>query len=327
VSQTPRILAVVAVLAVTAAAAVEASGGPYERHCFGAAARDPEHPCANPRLRRVVRPSPSQAAITPNSPCTPIQHADQLIVCRFGVDPAIASRTFALVGDSHATHWRAALEVVAQARAWEGLSITHTACPFTKATKNVRRFRRSQCARFTRELIRWLGRHPEVGTVVLAELTSTKGVRVRHGQSVFAAEVDGYVRAWKALPASVAHLVVIRDTPQIRGDTLACVEHAIAAHRPAGEACAVPRAAAIARDPAAVAAARLRSRPVDTVSLNRFICDAARCYPVVGGALVYKDTHHLTRVFGTTLGPFLLRKLDRLMRRWTAVRCPAGRCG
>jgi hypothetical protein len=37
---------------------------------------------------------------------------------------------------------------------------------------------------------------------------------------------------------------------------------------------------------------------------------------VIGGALVYKDANHLTTVFGTTLGPYLERLLDRLMEGW-----------
>jgi hypothetical protein len=54
----------------------------------------------------------------------------------------------------------------------------------------------------------------------------------------------------------------------------------------------------------------MRSSRVRLVDLNRFICDRRRCYPVVGGALVYKDQHHLTAVFATTLGPYLQRAVE-----------------
>ena len=43
------------------------------------------------------------------------------------------------------------------------------------------------------------------------------------------------------------------------------------------------------------------------------MCDRTRCFPVVGGALVHKDRGHLTRVFSTTLGPYVLRALNQLM--------------
>jgi len=40
--------------------------------------------------------------------------------------------------------------------------------------------------------------------------------------------------------------------------------------------------------------------------MDRYFCDAAVCEPVIGGALVQKDLHHLTAVFVRTLGPYLL---------------------
>src|SRR5215207_4939835 len=67
------------------------------------------------------------------------------------------------------------------------------------------------------------------------------------------------------------------------------------------------------RPSGAVAAARTREARVEGADLTRFICDTQRCFPVVGGALVYKDRHHLTTVFGTTLGPYLQRAVDRVM--------------
>jgi hypothetical protein len=109
---------------------------------------------------------------------------------------------------------------------------------------------------------------------------------------------------------------VIRDTPKMRGDTLACVARAMADHQRAGRRCAVARAAALERDPAAVAAARSRSPRVQGIDLSRFFCDARLCYPVIGGALVYKDVSHLMEVFASTLGPFLLREVERLMASW-----------
>jgi hypothetical protein len=36
---------------------------------------------------------------------------------------------------------------------------------------------------------------------------------------------------------------------------------------------------------------------------------------VIGGVLVHKDDHHLTVVFATTLGPYLLREVNRLVAR------------
>jgi hypothetical protein len=101
--------------------------------------------------------------------------------------------------------------------------------------------------------------------------------------------------------------VVIRDSPEARYDTLTCVGRAQARGEPAGPACAVPRAVALPADPAAAAAEELGSDRVRGVDLTSFFCGPSRCFPVVGGVLVYKDENHLTPLFARTLGPYLLR--------------------
>ena len=60
-------------------------------------------------------------------------------------------------------------------------------------------------------------------------------------------------------------------------------------------------------DALAAAAASLRSSRVRLIDLTPHFCDEARCYPVIGGALVQRDETHLTPVFATTLGPYILR--------------------
>jgi hypothetical protein len=138
-----------------------------------------------------------------------------------------------------------------------------------------------------------------------------------HGQSAAPAKGACLTRAWAALPASVKHIVVIRDVPLIHSDTLECVERAIARHRDAGTTCAIRRSSAIHRDPDVIAAERLHSRRVQVVDLTRFFCDREWCYPVVGGVLVFRDIYaHLTSVFATTLGPFLLEQVNGLMASW-----------
>jgi hypothetical protein len=69
-------------------------------------------------------------------------------------------------------------------------------------------------------------------------------------------------------------------------------------------------------DPAALAAARLRSPRVQLIDITSLFCDRRWCPPVIGGALVYKDMTHLTSVYATTLGRFLLRKVDKLAAAW-----------
>jgi hypothetical protein len=283
--------------------------------CFGAASRDPQQPCRNGGLRLTVVPTPREAPHLPNSPCAPVREGSAgPRVCEFGVPADQASATVALVGDSHAGHWRGALEKVAAAERWHGVSITHSSCPLSKALRDLPEPRRSRCARWKDETFRWFGHHPEVSTVFAAGLTGGTGVVPALGESEFATSMSGYRAAWDALPATVQHIVVVRDTPKglPHGRTERCIERALARRRSPGLACARRRDDALDPDPAFTAAVRLRSPRVQTVDMTDYYCSRRWCYPVVGGALVLRDQNHMTGVFSGTLGPYLLRAVGAL---------------
>lgn len=310
-------MAAIAALAITLAAGAQHAGARVAAgdapRCFGAAARDAAHPCHNPALRHMVRPAPAVAEKALNAPCAPVERVGQVGVCEFGTPAADATGTFALLGDSHAAHWRAALIPVAKAQHWRGLAMIQTGCPLSKATKVLPEPLYDECVRWNGEIGGYLGSHPEIQTVFVSSLISRFGVKVPPGGDMFETEVHGYMDAWKALPESVQHILVIRDDPKAQKGILSCIEHAIARGLRAGVACARSRRLALERDPAVVAARRLHSRRVRVIDLSDVFCGARRCFPVIGGALVYKDRHHLTRVFATTMAPILLRRVRALL--------------
>ncbi|MEY2516709.1 MAG: hypothetical protein QOJ89_4067 [bacterium] len=279
--------------------------------CFAAAARDPLRPCENPALRRAVVPTPDDAILTTNSPCAPLHEDGDLKPCGFGVAAADAQASIALVGDSHAAHWRGALEQVAQDKRWTGISITTSGCPLSRATPTLEpRGRRAKCGRWNAQLPGWFARHPEIHTV-FASQHSKADVVAPPGRDRGEIRVSGYRVAWRALPRSVRRIVVLRDTPLL-GFQNACVRGAIARQQNAGDRCALARGRALGSDDAVVAARRMRSRRVRVIDMTRFFCTRRRCEPVIGGALVFKDSEHMTDVFSTSLGPYLRRAIDAL---------------
>lgn len=280
--------------------------------CFGAAARDAAHPCSNPQLRLSVVPSPSEAVLVPNAPCTVVEPI--VNACAFGAPSPGATATIGLVGNSHAGHWRAALAVVALALGWHGVSVTRSSCPFMEATVQLPEPGQAQCARWTHGIPGWFEQHPEVATVFVTDQPTPPVVPAGHSQ--LAVQVGAYIAAWEALPASVRHIVVIRDNPYTHGNVLSCVEEAIARREPAGPKCAVPRNIALKTDPEVIAAGQLRSPRVQVIDMTHFFCDSRSCPAVIGGSLVYRDSTHLTRVFAATLGPFLLEEIRKLMAGW-----------
>jgi hypothetical protein len=107
----------------------------------------------------------------------------------------------------------------------------------------------------------------------------------------------------------VREIVVLRDTPKVLGDTDTCVQEAMSRHRRADLACAVRRRTALSQDSAAVAGASGREPRARVIDLTPFFCDGRRCYPVVGGALVFKDQNHMTETYAKSLTPYLQRAL------------------
>jgi hypothetical protein len=207
----------------------------------------------------------------------------------------------ALLGDSHGAHWRGALEVVAQALGWSAISITRSSCPFSRARAQLQSAAQTEtCGRWNRELAVWFAHHPEVQTVFVSENAYTR----------FAGDaVAGYRAAWRSLPASVRHVYVLRDTPIIVRPQAGCVVRLLHARRPIGRRCSQPRALDLLADPAAIAARGGADRRVRLIDLTSHMCAAASCPAVIGGVLVRKDGDHLTSLFSTTLGPYVLHAM------------------
>jgi hypothetical protein len=272
--------------------------------CFGAASRDAAAPCDNPTLDYSAKPSPAWAPLELNAPCHPLSWTRLPRVCWFAHRRKGSKATVALIGDSHASAWRSAVRVLARDRRWHALTIRRSSCPLNRAPRNSPPKESASCAEWVRATIRWLGRHAEIHTVFVTA-SAYAGVAVQPGQDPYAVAVNGAREALSSLPRSIQHVIVLRDTPRSSVDMFDCVARAEKAHEPTAGACALPRDQVLPPDPFVDAAQQLGAPRFGVIDLTRFFCDLTQCYPVVGGALVYKDISHMTTAFGTSLGPYL----------------------
>jgi SGNH domain-containing protein len=305
-------MVVAAAIALPLSAASGASDAP---ECFGAAARDDQHACEPWTSSRTVTPDPRTADSLPGAPCHFIEKRDVLSVCAFGRPESDAIATVALVGDSHAAHWRGALEVVAQAHGWRALSMMRSSCPLSKAVRDLDEPKFTLCRNWKTLVFQWFQEHPEVETVFVAGLTGGSGVKPAGGRSEFRTAVAGFRHAWESLPPTVKKIIVIRDTPKTRPDVTQCVEGAIQRGELPDRACSTTRRESLDADAAMVAAREWPSPRVQRIDLTHYFCGRRRCYPVSGGVLVLRDQHHMTATYSTTLGPMLLRKSAPLLAR------------
>ena len=278
-----------------------------EPRCWGAASRDPLAPCENPRLRYTVSPSPREALDAPNAPCATSTY-DEPTRCTFGSTSDDAVSTMALIGDSHAVHWRSALLTVASRRRWHGVSISRAGCPYTAATPRVPG---GGCVPWIAQVRDFIGSNPQIETVVFGQhrgrVVAPPGTNARRVQ------IRGYQRAWAELPESVRNIFVIRDTPYMRTYTGSCIEEARRRRREPARLCAVPRGTSLKPDPAAQAALESDDPRVQLIDMTHFFCGPTVCYPVVGGVLTHKDPTHISLAYGLTLGPYLLREMAEVL--------------
>jgi hypothetical protein len=274
--------------------------------CFGAEARASR--CRNRALRRLAYPRPDAAAIWPNAPCTPLRPPGAVFdPCAFGVPAKRSRATVALVGDSHAVHWRAALEVVAQVKRWRGISITRPGCPFSTQVPRSPALGPAACVAQHAATIAWLRGHPKVHTIFVSNWAEPPS-GPQGGIGGYGGGAAAYGALLDQLPRSVRHIYVLRDVPGTTLRAIVCVQGLLRHRRPIGSACASPRAAVLTPDPGALAAAS-RSPRVRVLDLTRFFCGPRRCFPVIGGVYVHKDDNHMNAVFAATLGPYLLKRL------------------
>ena len=289
-----------------ASAAQAAAGGVRDADCRGARAM--ERSCLPARHTASVYPTATEgpgalwrAIYDPATVCRGgLFDSGGLDACRLGVDPAGARRQVAIIGDSHSAHWRPGVDFVARKRGWSVVSIYVSGCDFT-ALARYRGNNPPRCREMRSAVPGWLAANPSIDTVIFSQVS-------RQGPD----ERQGYLRAWAGMPQTVKNVVVISDNPHAGGPAvLNCIEAAQRKGRLPGVACAKPRRAVLHEDAALQAA---RSGPAGgrswfPVDVSDRFCDDRRCYPVIGGLLVYGWLQHQAPAFNRSLGPYLDARL------------------
>lgn len=232
--------------------------------------------------------------------------------CVFG-SPS-AKVTVALVGDSRAAQWSPALQEVAQQEHWRLITITKSGCPLADvelvkgSTGHERGY--PSCTKWYAAVMTLLTSGPDrpdfVVTTSFAPFIATVDGKVLTGQENERALIDGYHRSWKALNKEGIPVVALRETPRMGRDIAECVSQ----HRDRLDECTVPRERAMQASHFMERAAR-GLRASATIDLTSAICPQ-ECPAVIGGVLIYRDTHHLTATYARTLAPFLSNALAGL---------------
>ncbi|SOC47745.1 Peptidoglycan/LPS O-acetylase OafA/YrhL, contains acyltransferase and SGNH-hydrolase domains [Blastococcus aggregatus] len=241
--------------------------------------------------------------------CHGDQQETKAEACTFGDEDG--DFQVALVGDSHAAQWVSPLAQIATERGWSLRTYTKSACPFADVTVMAGQQPYDACATWNRNVQDELTGQAQPDMLI----TTNSSYLIANGGtslgSVASAEAlkAGLARSWQVVMSAGVRVVALADTPRPGIDIAECVS----VNEEQLTKCAISRAEAMG-DQAGVHREVAAAVPgVALIDLNDAICPTDSCAAVIGGALVYRDTNHLTDTYARSLAPRLLAELDRVM--------------
>lgn len=262
--------------------------------CFGAASvLDAD--CADADAGDTILPSPGFAGVDkPTDEQCFVQLNDaRPVSCAFGSEAPDAP-TVALIGDSHAFQLLSTFQRIAEDNDWRLVTYFKGACPWNTTPLSTPGAFGAACTQWRDAVTADLAASPP-DAVFTSALATTPYSSVGFDSSYDAA-VAGYRDAWSAMTDVGVPVVTVVDNPVWETDPNKCLRTRDAASCDG------------ARDDVLVAEDPLRgaAEGQDDVTLLDFTdvyCDDTTCYPVVGGANVYRDQDHLTVTFADSLTP------------------------
>ncbi|MFE6994854.1 acyltransferase family protein [Microbacterium sp. NPDC057659] len=321
-SRRPRVTlwaALVAMLVVggTAAGAWAVNAGTYQQgvqaiqelrdnppSCFGAASvLDPS--CGDAPESDTILPAPGFAGVDrPADEQCFVQLTDSRPVsCEFGSDAPDAPRV-ALIGDSHAFQLLSTFEDMAKREGWHLTTYFKGACPWNTTPLSTGGAFGAACADWRAAVADKLA-DQDFDVVFTAALAGTPYSSAGYDSSHDAA-VAGYQKAWSTMTDRGIPVVTVIDNPAWETDPNKCLRTRDQAD------CAGPRADLLT-DSDPLRAAADGAKDVTLLDFTDVYCDDKTCFPVVGGANVYRDQDHLTVSFVDTLAPYYTEAIKKAM--------------
>jgi peptidoglycan/LPS O-acetylase OafA/YrhL len=226
-------------------------------------------------------------------------------------DPA-GSRTVAVIGDSHAGHWREAMDDAAMQAGLRLLFRGKSSCPsLDVVVGDSKGVQDPECASFREETMDLLeAARPDA--VVISNAFAYDGKLLDADGSRLSLEEErtqwrrGLEDQVDAIRAIGAHVALVVDNPRMLFNPTACISRL--GHAP--EECTSSRGDAhkLIADFGEVTEHVIADRAIlSTFSTDDLICDTTLCYPVdSAGRPIYQDQTHLSRMWTASQVPMLV---------------------
>ena len=236
-----------------------------------------------------------------------------VMACRIGVQRPGALGV-ALVGDSHAEHFLAALSQLSRANDWNLVLYKKSSCRPTlpSFTSAIPADSEPACLDWKQRVIDHIAASPGIGLVITS--SASRRYNFTDPPTTHPAISDGYRGAWRAWRAAGKRVLVISDVPlsYTAAGKRVNVPTCVAAAGSLVDPCAKPVDRLGTADPMTVAATG--NPDVEFLDLTPVFCDATLCHFVVGGMVTHRDDNHITPTFAATLQPLIGAAAQRALR-------------
>lgn len=287
--------------------------------CFGAAASAPGADCPDSHTLAVggaeLMTAESQGnPVHGGTSCQQEPDRSEVLVCGFGADPADATTTVVLTGDSHAGHWVQALDELALRKSWRVELYLRSSCPATLGDRIAPDWAVEtgpSCQAWRDEAVADIAARREVDVVVTSAI-SREYSQYEGGVQVSRDVASDFEAAWSQWVDSGKAVVAIADVPQMG---LGLIPPCIEKEGPV-DPCTSPVGTALAiTDPIKSAAAAFAGdTSLELFDPTPFLCDESQCHSVSGGVPVYADASHLTNAFSRSFAPYLGATIEAVLR-------------
>jgi peptidoglycan/LPS O-acetylase OafA/YrhL len=248
----------------------------------------------------------------PNSKCQASGSSRTPVWCEFGntTNPAAV---IAVVGNSHALRLVPAMEEFGRNRNWKILLAAKVDCLGVNAEAVAGQSPGDPCLSWTRQVQQRLHATPGLRAVLFASHRGAKFMVAGPSptdEGLHAVE-QKILDTWARLKAKGISVVVTEDVP---GTRPYLAPECIAKSRAPMAPCTMPRSEVV-WDNLLSRLAKRASSLADYVPLAPYFCDDNKCHALVGGVVVYSDSHHLTGTYAKTLGRYLGPALEVAMEK------------
>lgn len=272
--------------------------------CYGAKAMVASNDCSRPYARTAgLDPAFAAADIDGGTKgCQIGTDVTTLKFCTFG-DTSNPTATIAIVGNSHALRLAPALDVYGKAHGWKVLLAAKTDCMGLITTPVGEQTKADTCLAWSAHLKESLFAMPGLTAVIFASHEGAADYLA--GFHATPADLqtarDRVVDTWADYQRHGVKVIVTQDVPGMRPEPgPECIAVSLTAYDP----CSRPRSV-VERPNLMTSLAQANPGLVSYVTLDQYLCDSSTCHALIGGVIVYSDSHHLTTTFSRTLAPYL----------------------